>query len=163
MVVVFIITIIIIIIIIWHDRWWRWWWRSDLTSKTKQKKRSCTKTSGVGKVSPRGHRVELCIRNDEARTLVIRGQSIEKPRSKNFKNVKLRPHRGVQGLPLKGEGEQTRAKRLGWAAWNLPPSPQQHTCAILTPFPPPLSPMRVLLSRSGDWNAAFTHDKDVVQ
>lgn len=159
MVVVFIISIIIII---WHDRWWRWWWWSDLTRKTKQKMRRCTKTSRVGKVSPRGHRVELCIRN-EARTLVIRGQSIEKPRSKNLKNVKLRPHRGVQGLPLKGEGEQTRAKRLGWAVWNLPLSLQQHTCPILTPFPPPLSPIRVLLSISGDWNAAFTHDKDVVQ
>ena len=159
MVVVFIITIMIIIII-WHDRWWWWWWWSDLNRKTKQKNKSCTKTSRVGKVSPRRQKVELCIRNDAAKVSYQRTINRE---TKVQKKSKTQATQRSSGSTVERGGEQTRAKRLGWAVWTLPLSLQQHTCAILTPSPPPLSPIRVLLSRSGDWNAALIHDKDVAQ
>ena len=127
----------------------RCWWWSELTRKTKQKKRSYVKRPKVGKVSLRRHKVELCIRKKGATRSVTREQSTEKPRPKREKNAKRRPHRAAQG------GRTDKGyKSLGRAAWNPPPS--VITCPVLTPFPPPLSPLRVLLSRPEDWNAAFT-------
>lgn len=121
-----------------------------MTRKTEQKKRTYTKRSEVGKVSLRRHKVELCIRNKGATRSVTRQQSKEKPRSKRERNAKRRPHRAAQG----GRTDEGY-KSLGWAAWNPPLS--VITCPVLTPFPPPRSPLRVLLSRPGDWNAAFTY------